>query len=222
MSSLPFYPFPLVLAAPSGTGKTTIAHALVNGSDRFVFSISATTRPPRNGERDGEDYEFVPEADFRAMAEEGELVEWAQVHRHLYGTPRKNLEAAAVRGQHVVLDIDVQGADQIRKSVPEAVLVFVFPPSAEALLARLSERGTEEPAEVARRLKASRRELARAVDFDYVVVNDDLDRAVARVLAIVDAEATRPRRARALPDEVDRLRGEIDAILEREFAGANG
>lgn len=214
MSWLPSRAFPVVLAAPSGTGKTTIARALVEGEGRFVFSVSATTRPPRGGEESGKAYDFLDEDTFRRMIREGEFVEWATVHGHLYGTPRRNLEAAAERGEHVVLDIDVQGAAQIRKMVPEAVLVFVFPPTAAALVERLRGRATEASPEVLRRLRAAHAELERAVDFDYLVVNDDLERAVSEVRRIVEVEAHRPRRALDFHGEVARLRGEIDGVLQ--------
>ena len=128
---------PVVLAAPSGAGKTTLARRLVEASNRFVFSISATTRVPREGETDGVDYFFVGEDDFKAMIDAGELAEWATVHGRLYGTPGAALEEAASRGEHVVLDIDVQGACQIRDSVPDARLIFVLPPSVAVLMKRL-------------------------------------------------------------------------------------
>lgn len=219
MSGLPSRAFPVVLAAPSGTGKTTIAHALVRGPGRFVFSVSATTRPPRGNEQLGKAYDFLDEAVFRRMVEEGEFVEWARVHGHLYGTPRANLEMAADRGEHVVLDIDVQGARQIRASVPEAVLVFVFPPSAEDLVTRLQGRGTETTPEMRRRLRAAGEELEQAALFDYIVVNDDLDRAVSEVRRIVEAESMRPSRIRKLPAEVERLRQEIDRFLAEDPGG---
>lgn len=216
MSGLPRRAYPVVLAAPSGTGKTTIAHELVNGWDHFVFSVSATTRPARKGEREGRDYHFVSRERFQAMIDDDELVEWAEVHGHRYGTPRKNLEDAAERGDHVVLDIDVQGARQIREKVSEAVLIFVFPPSARALFKRLKGRDTEASVEVERRIRNAREELEHARDFDYVVVNDDLKDAVSRIRGIVDAEDLRPARAEDLDRDVERLRGEIDALLEHE------
>jgi len=212
-TSLPFRPCPLVLAAPSGTGKTTIAHALVERFDHFVFSVSATTRPPRGDERDGIDYEFLDRERFDAMIEAKELVEWAEVHGNFYGTPRRNLEAAALAGYHVVLDIDVQGARQIRTQFPEAVLVFVFPPSAAALWGRLTQRGTEARSDVERRIRAARAELAVAADFDYIVVNENLEEAVARVRQIVEVESHRPLRAISLSGDVERLRLDIDALL---------
>ncbi|TVP49519.1 MAG: guanylate kinase [Gemmatimonadales bacterium] len=218
MTGLPYRPCPLILAAPSGTGKTTIAHALVERFARFVFSVSATTRPPRGDESDGVDYDFVSREAFEAMIEGGELLEWAEVHGNLYGTPRRNLEAAAARGEHVVLDIDVQGARQLRERAPEAVLIFVFPPSASALWGRLTARGTEAMDEVRRRLAAAQDELAEARHFDYIVVNDDLDRAISRVRAIVEAESHRPSRALDLEGELVRLRGQIDDVMRK--AGA--
>ncbi len=218
ITGLPYRPCPLVLAAPSGTGKTTIAHALVDRFDHFVFSVSATTRRARGDEEHGVDYDFVSRERFRAMIEDGELVEWAEVHGNLYGTPMANLEAAQDRGEHVVLDIDVQGARQIRRRIPEAVLIFVFPPSAEALWDRLTSRGTEKLDEARRRMRAGRGELEEARHFDYIVVNDDLERAVARVRAIVEAESHRPARALDLADSVSRLRREIDEVVKR--AGA--
>ena len=213
MNDLRHRPCPVVLAAPSGTGKTTIAHELVARHERFVFSVSATTREARPGERQGQDYEFLEEAEFRRMADEGELVEWARVHGNLYGTPRKNLEAAQARGEHVVLDIDVQGARQIRERAPEAVLVFIFPPSAWDLVARLTDRGTELPEDVRRRLEGARDELRSAADFDYIVVNDELGRAVKAVRGIVESESRRPERVQDLPGEIQRLRDEVEGVL---------
>jgi guanylate kinase len=209
--------FPLVLAAPSGAGKTTIARALVDGDPRFVFSVSVTTREPRLGERDGVDYTFVDRSTFDGMIQRNELCEYAEVHGNMYGTPFENLELAAVRGEYVVLDIDVQGARQIRHRLPEAVLVFVFPPSAEALLGRLTSRRTEKLEEVARRLRNARKELAAAGEFDYVVVNDELESAVRQVREIVHAEGHRPGRSHLLGDGVERLQASIDRILEGGF-----
>lgn len=209
---------PVVLAAPSGTGKTTMARRLVQGSREFVFSVSATTRPPRKGERNGMDYEFVDEPAFRRMIETGELVEWAEVHGHLYGTPRANLERAAARGEHVVLDIDVQGARQIRERVPDALLIFVLPPTAAALVARLSGRGTEARAEMLRRLRNAREELLSAGDFDHAVVNEELKAAVEAVRLLVRGQAPPERVVPGdVGGEVERLRAEIDDILAGEL-----
>jgi guanylate kinase len=208
---------PLVLAAPSGTGKTTIARRLVNGSGEFVFSVSATTRPPRAGERNGVDYDFVDRTTFEEMVSRGEMAEWAEVHGRLYGTPRRNLDRAAAAGQHAVLDIDVQGAAQIRETVPEAVRIFVLPPSGREMVRRIGLRATENGPEIARRLRSALRELGRAGEFHHVVVNEDLDEVVERVRELVkDAAVT--RRPEDLDARVRILKEEIRDILSDEFA----
>jgi guanylate kinase len=204
---------PVVLAATSGTGKTTLARRLVESSPAYVFSISATTRPPRPGERDGVDYHFLSQETFERRVAEGAFAEWARVHDRLYGTPRAELETAANRGEHVVLDIDVQGARQIRDAVPEACLIFVLPPSVDIMMARLEGRGTEQPAEVARRLRSARDELQAVPDFDYVVVNDDLDTCLADIRAIVeDGVVPEPPE-----QDAERFRAEIGRVLETRF-----
>lgn len=208
--------FPLVIAAPSGAGKTTLARALVERHDDIVFSISATTRSPRPREETGKDYRFVDDAEFTRMIDEGELLEWAVVHGRRYGTPRQGVEDALRRGEIVVLDIDVQGARQIRDSFPDAVLVFILPPSAAELNRRLTGRGSEEKAERVRRLEGARRELGFAVDFDYVVVNDDFQRAMHALECIIAAERHRVARAEPLRDELDRLDRELGIILGKE------
>lgn len=172
---------PVVLAAPSGAGKTTIARRLVGDDPRFVFSTSVTTRAPRPGEAHGVDYVFTDEADFVRLVESGELAEWARVHGRMYGTPVKNLEQAAARGEYPLLDIDVQGARQIRERVPEALLIFVLPPSLERWIDRLRGRGTEGTGELALRLRTAVDELEAVSEFDVVVLNDDLDETVAEV-----------------------------------------
>lgn len=206
---------PIVLAAPSGTGKTTIAHRLVEGTGEFVFSVSATTRRPRKGERNGMDYEFMAREEFEAMVGRGEFAEWAEVHGNFYGTPRRALEEAIARGEFVVLDIDVQGARQIRAVFPQALLVFVIPPSAEVLVSRLTKRGTEADEEVVRRLRNARKELARAGDFDHVVVNDDLERAVEEVRAVARSGKTRQDGDVAV--RIAELTSEIDRVLEERY-----
>lgn len=209
--------FPVVLTAPSGTGKTTLAHRLVAGSDRFAFSISATTRPPRASERDGLDYHFVAPERFAEMAASGELVEWAEVHGRLYGTPRAEVEAAAARGEHVVLDIDVQGARQIRQTLPDAMLVFVLPPDVETLLERLAGRGTEEPSGVARRLRSALKELQAVPEFDYVVVNDDLERCLLAIRGIVENRGAAPSGDRHR-EHVKGLLADIGRVLDEDYA----
>lgn len=206
---------PIVLAGPTGVGKTTVARALAAGSERFVFSVSATTRRPRPGERGGADYEFVSREDFERMVDAGEFAEWARVHDHLYGTPRRNL--ASRDGRRVLLDIDVQGAAQVRENVPSAVFVFLLPPSLEALLARVSGRGTELRDEVVRRLRVARDELARVPEFDCVLVNDDLDATVEAVRTIARADGGRAGSMRGARAAAESLRRAIDALLARDF-----
>jgi guanylate kinase len=172
---------PLVLSAPSGAGKTTIARALVEGEEDFSFSVSATTRPPRSYEVDGEDYWFLPREEFLRSVERGEFAEWAEVHGEYYGTPKQSLVEAGRKGCHVVLDIDVQGARQIREAVPEALLLFILPPSVDVLFHRLIGRGTEKEETLRRRLNTALDELRAADAFDFFVINEDLDTAVREV-----------------------------------------
>jgi len=222
MSGLPYGLFPVVLAGPSGTGKTTLARRLVEGASEYCFSVSATTRPPRSGERDGVDYHFLDRATFEAMAERGEMAEWAEVHGRWYGTPRSELDVAAAKGRHLVLDIDVQGARQIRAASPEALLVFVLPPSVEALVHRLTGRGTEGQEQVARRLRTALEELKAVSEFDHVVVNEDLERCVEEIRGIIRAETRRTVRSKALNQSVEEMRATIARLLRDQYANANG
>jgi guanylate kinase len=194
--------FPLILAAPSGAGKTSIARELGKRRPDIEFSTSCTTRPPRPGERDGVDYHFRSEAEFRGMVAAGDLLEWAEVHGHLYGTPRSNLVEARHRRHLLLLDIDVQGSRQVKRSVPESVSVFVLPPSADELVRRLTARGSEDAEVRHRRLAAARDELKAAGEFDYVVVNDDLSTAVDAVEGILLAEAGRVSRISGLDKHI--------------------
>lgn len=204
---------PVVLAAPTGAGKTTIARRLVEGPGSFVFSVSATTRAPRPGERDGEDYLFVDEERFREMVDAGELAEWARVHGQLYGTPIRNLDDAAAGGRYPLLDIDVQGARQIRDRVPNALLIFVLPPSVEVWLERLHGRGTEGPEERYRRLRSAARELDDVAGFDVVVVNDDLGEAIREVRHAI-LEGGRGLDPVEVHRRVTRLQGGVARTLE--------
>jgi guanylate kinase len=206
---------PVVLVATSGTGKTTLARRLIEDSPSFVFSISATTRPPRGREVDGIDYHFLSRDEFEARIDSGHFAEWAEVHGRLYGTPRSELEAAADRGEHVVLDIDIQGARQIRDSVPDATLIFVLPPSVGIMMARLKGRGTEGPADIARRLRSAQMELQALPEFDYVVVNDDLDACLDEIRAIVRGEGGG---VDAPEQVVAGFRAEIALILENDYS----
>ena len=217
MSSLAHTTSPVVLSAPSGAGKTTIAKALVKGREDVVFSVSATTRPSRDNEVDGVDYHFLSEPDFRAMIKADEFVECAEVHGHLYGTPRQALRDAQDQGRFLILDIDVQGAMQVRQRVPDAVLVFVLPPTADALVQRLRERGTEGEDTLARRIENARDELEQASQFDYIVVNENLDQAIEEVQSIVLAHGRRTDRAIDLSHVIRQLQRRIDEILAEDF-----
>lgn len=184
----------IVVSAPSGAGKSSLVKAVLSRVERLRYSVSCTTRPPRSYERDGSDYHFISEEEFHRMAEGGEFLEWASVHGHLYGTPRRFILESLEAGFDVILDIDVQGADQIRRHMPDAVTVFILPPSEQILKQRLMGRGSESAEAIRRRLGAASREVLRWPDFKYVIVNDQLERAVAALEAIIVAERCRPSR----------------------------
>jgi guanylate kinase len=183
----------LVLAGPSGVGKGTIVRALRERLPGLWVSVSYTTRPPRVGEVEGVDYHFVSRAEFEALRDRGGFVEWFEVFGDLKGTPRGPVEEHLAAGDDVLLEIDVQGALTVRRMFPDAVLVFVEPPSPEELRRRLASRGTESPEDLQRRLAAAAAEEAQADLFDEVVVNDDVESAVAQVAGILDrSRSTRP------------------------------
>lgn len=176
-----------MVAGPSGVGKGTVVKRLLDrGLHRLVVSVSATTRSPRPGETEGVDYLFVSDDTFDRMIDDRELLEWAPIVGHRSGTPARFVEERLSEGKDVVLEIDVEGARQVRARVPEAVLVFLEPPSFEELERRLRGRATEGEDDVARRLEVARNELDSRDEFDHVVVNDDLDRATDQVAAIID------------------------------------
>ncbi len=177
----------IVIAGPSGVGKgTVVARLLAQDPEGFIVSVSVTTRVPRPGEVDGRDYFFLDEEGFDRMIAEGELMEWAEIVGHRSGTPRGFVEEQLAAGRDVLLEIDAQGAHQIRERMPEALLIFLAPPSLEELERRLRGRGTEPEERVQARLKAAAWELQQVTWFDHVVVNDDLDRAVGEVAAIIE------------------------------------
>ncbi|HKK07631.1 MAG TPA: guanylate kinase [Gemmatimonadota bacterium] len=205
--------FPVVLAGPSGSGKTTVARALAEDGGRFRFSVSATTRRPREGERDGRDYVFLDREAFLGRRDRGELLEWARVHGEWYGTPRDQLERAREEGVHLLLDIDVQGARSVRRLEPDAVTIFLLPPSGVRVVQRLADRGSEGREERRRRLETATGELDAVAEFDFVIVNDVLERAVAQASAVVTGEELRIRR---MGERVSSRAAE----LEEEIRGA--
>ncbi len=207
-------PFPIILSAPSGGGKTTIARELLRQRSDVGYSISCTTRLPRPGEVTGADYHFLTREEFLRRRAAGEFAESAEVHGNLYGTLRSEIARVLARGQHVVMDIDVQGARQMREAFPRVVTVFVLPPSGDVLLDRLRARKTESPEELVARLHSALLELRAVDEYEYIVVNDDLEHAVERVEAILDAEVVSRERVVGLTQQVqsliERLNNEID------------
>ncbi len=183
----------LVLSAPSGAGKTTLAHRFRAGHPEAVFSVSATTRPPRGAEKDGVDYHFVGKDRFADLVREGAFAEWAEVHGHRYGTLRATVEEALRAGRTALFDIDVQGGSQIKAAWPrQAVTVFIVPPTVAELERRLRGRSTDSEEVIARRLDAARAEAQRGLStYDYVVVNEDLGHALGRLEAIAAHERAR-------------------------------
>ncbi len=207
-------PFPVILSAPSGGGKTTIARALLARRPDLGYSVSCTTRAPRTGELPGRDYYFMSRAEFIAEREKGAFAESAEVHGNLYGTLRSEVERVLAGGQHVVMDIDVQGAVQFQRAFPQAVTIFILPPSAEVLLDRLRARKTESAAQLAARLQSALQELQQVDEYEYVIVNDDLDRAVASVTSIVDAEVVSRERVKNLRQQVGLLIQRLEQEIE--------
>jgi guanylate kinase len=174
-----------VITGPSGVGKGTLIRSLVQQVPELEVSVSATTRPPRPGEADGVDYWFLSEEEFDARARAGDFVEHATYSGHRYGTLRSELESRVAAGTPVVLEIEIQGARQIRRTMPEAVQVFIAPPSLDALKARLVGRGTNSPRDMEARLRTAREEVDAQAEFSHVVVNDRLEQAVGELVAIV-------------------------------------
>lgn len=208
-------PFPLVLSAPSGGGKTTIAKALLAAREDIGYSVSATTRKPRPGEVDGKDYHFMSRAEFARLVDAGEFTEWAEYGGERYGTLNREIRAVLDSGRHVVLDIEIAGAGAVRRQFPNAVLVFIVPPSADDLMERLGGRNGTRGATLTRRLRHAVEELAQAPEYDYVVVNADRTEAVADVAAILDAETRRPARNPDLAEELDSLARALGALADR-------
>jgi guanylate kinase len=186
-------PVLLVLSAPSGGGKTTIAKKLLETRSDLGYSVSATTRPVRSGELEGVDYHFLSRAEFERRRKAGEFVESATYGGELYGTLKSEIDRIFADGRHAVLDIEIEGARQIRKSFPQSIHLFVLPPSADVLVQRLADRKTEERSRLRKRISRAAEELSAVAEYDYAIVNDDLDSAVNKVAAILDQKGERHR-----------------------------
>lgn len=182
-----------IVAAPSGAGKTTLVHLLLAQTPALRLSISTTTRAPRPGEQDGREYHFVSVADFQARIADGAFLEWAEVHGNFYGTSRAWIAAEMAAGNDVLLEIDWQGAAQVRQHFPQAIGIFILPPSMDVLTRRLTGRGTDSADVIARRLRAAREEMRHVAEFEYVIINDVLQVALADLQAIL--RSTRLTRA---------------------------
>jgi guanylate kinase len=182
-----------MVVAPSGAGKSSLVNALLTADPTIRLSVSCTTRQPRPGEVDGREYHFVSEAQFDAWRESDRLLEWAEVHGNFYGTPSDWILRHTAAGQDVLLEIDWQGARQVRSRFPDAIGIFILPPSIEALEARLHKRGQDEPAVIARRLLAAGGEIAHSPEFEYVIINQEFSAALADLTTIVAAARLRFR-----------------------------
>jgi guanylate kinase len=182
-----------VIAAPSGAGKTSLLRALLQRRPNLAFSVSCTTRASRPHEQDGRDYHFVSRAEFERLVKAEAFIEHADVFGNLYGTLQATVESALAEGRDLILEIDWQGANQVRSRLPEAIQIFILPPSRRELEARLRKRGTDSPEAIARRLAESVSEMSHWRDFDYVVINGDFDQALAEIEAIFDGHGTASR-----------------------------
>jgi guanylate kinase len=212
--------FPVILSAPSGVGKTTIAKRLLAERPDLGYSVSCTTRQPRTGEKEGQDYYFLSRTEFLQKRDRGEFAESAEVHGNLYGTLRSEILKVLKSEKHVLMDIDVQGASQFIKFFPQSVTIFVLPPTAEVLFERLRNRQTESAQALASRLQSALQELQSVDEYEYVVVNDDLDTAIKRIKSIIDAEVSSRERVVGLRTQValliDRLEHEIKSRTNKE------
>ena len=204
-----------MLSSPSGGGKSTIARHLLEAREDVRYSVSATTRARRGDEVDGVHYHFLEHAEFQRRVGAGDFVEWAEYGGQLYGTLQEEVLRGLAAGQHVVLDIEVAGARQIRARYPDSVSVFVLPPSASELLQRLRGRNTEDVVTIGRRVGIAAEELLAATEYDYIVVNNDVVDAVAQVAAILDVEARRVRRLTNLTEVLEHLRQDLAGLQQK-------
>jgi guanylate kinase len=205
--------FPVVMSAPSGVGKTTIARLLLERRNDVGYSVSCTTRQPRPGEAHGRDYFFWTPDEFIAARERGEFAESADVHGRMYGTLRSEVDRVLSDGRYVIMDIDVQGAAQFARVFPESVLIFLLPPSADVLVQRLEGRKSETPGGLATRLRNAIDELGEADRYDYLIVNDDLERAIRYVSSVIDAETVRRERDREASSKVASLIADLSSRI---------
>jgi guanylate kinase len=197
----------MVLSSPSGAGKTTLARRLIENDSEIAMSVSVTTRPPRPGEAEGRDYYFIDDAAFKRMREKGELLEWARVFDNFYGTPRAPVEKAIKSGRDVLFDIDWQGAQQLSETMKhDVVRVFILPPSAAALEKRLQTRAQDSPEVVRRRMEAASGEISHWPEYDYVIVNANVDASMAGLKAILSAERLKRERLDGLSAFVREMR----------------
>ena len=209
-------PFLILLSSPSGGGKTTIAKALVTAREDLEYSVSATTRAPREGEVDGVDYHYLSAAEFDKRRDGGEFLEWAEYGGSMYGTLEAQVDLAIEQRKHVILDIEVQGARQVRERHSDVVSIFILPPSAETLVKRLVGRDTSlDEDKLRQRLLRAVDELKEAPDYDYVVINEDRTQVVSEVAAIVDSESRRSHRDSELQENLNRLREDIGTLANK-------
>lgn len=185
---------PIVISAPSGGGKSTVASQVIKELPDTVLSISCTTRDPRPGEKDGVHYHFISIDEFKKRIKDGDFLEWAEVHGNYYGTPLSSLDAQLQKGKDVILTIDVQGALAVRGHFPQGIYIFLLPPTWETLKKRLQERSSDDPKAIERRLQNARKELSYLSHYEYLVLNDKLDAAVSQVCSIIRAEHCRLHR----------------------------
>jgi guanylate kinase len=208
----------IVVSSPSGGGKGTLIDRVLKTVPGISYSVSFTTRAPRGAEQDGREYFFIDEPRFRAMIASGEFLEWADVYGHLYGTSAVQVDRERTAGHDVILEIDVQGAESIRHKVPDAVSIFILPPSFELLRNRLVARATDSTADLERRLRGAPREVAQYKHFDYVILNDDINRASQQLAAVIYAERARRERQEVVLGEAL----EDFGMLSRTRSGNDG